>query len=64
MRAHDIMTRDVITVGPETCSGKSGCIAVFAPVPEPGSVSLLAVGLLGLIAVTGFDWQRRRSARD
>jgi hypothetical protein len=28
-----------------------GCIAVFAPVPEPGTVPVLAVGLAGLIGL-------------
>ncbi|MDT7953177.1 MAG: PEP-CTERM sorting domain-containing protein [Acetobacteraceae bacterium] len=38
----------------EGCS--FGCVAVFAPVPEPTSISLLAVGFIGLGAVS-----RRRS---
>jgi hypothetical protein len=34
-----------------------GCIEVFAPVPEPGSLSVLAVGLVGLM---GLAVRRRR----
>lgn len=34
-----------------------GCIAVFAPVPEPGSLPILAVGLAGLM---GLAVRRRR----
>ncbi len=50
-----------LAAGNSICSG--GCIGVYAPssVPEPGSVSLLAIGLLGLVGVTGFGWRRRRT---
>ncbi len=35
----------------------NGCIAVYRPVPEPGSLSLMAVSLIGL---AGFIRYRRR----
>ena len=38
------------TINP--CPTSLGCIAVFAPVPEPGSLPLLAVGLAGLLGLT------------
>ena len=37
------------------CSG--GCVAVFAQVPEPGSLPLLVAGLVGLAGYAG--WRRR-----
>jgi hypothetical protein len=50
-----------LAAGNSICPG--GCVGVYAPVPEPGSISLLGAGLLGLIGATGFGWYRRRGAR-
>ncbi|MBV8912565.1 MAG: hypothetical protein JOZ05_05930, partial [Acetobacteraceae bacterium] len=36
-----------------------GCIAVYAPVPEPPTLPLVAAGVLGMVGVIG--WRLRRS---
>jgi hypothetical protein len=57
---NDVFVALAGTTSVDPCSANfanPGCIAVYAPVPEPGSLPVLVVGLAGLI---GFVTMRRR----